>query len=272
MAGGGFIYLLLLFSKYSCHNNPLMFFFIVTSGGYMQLFFGDMENYTLTAVLIFAYLFASYKYLNRRASLLLPSSLLALAITFHLLSFFLLPSLVYLYFLALQKKAFKDIYLSFFVFIIIIVFTLVFFHFNGLPIQNLYYHSHAFGHGGHISDMLVNPSWNYYGGILSLFSILIPSAIPFFLVILKKVKFDEMNIYLTIASFSMIVYMLLWKAGLGIYDDWNLFANVAIPISVFVGRNTLRSNFFEGKTDVLLSILLLFYIQTYSRIIYNHFV
>ena len=273
LAGGVFIYLLLLFSKRISKNKPTAFFLLLISGGYMQLFFGDAENYTLTAVLIFAYFFSSYKYIKDEQPLIIPSSLLALAITFHLLAGFLLPSLAYLYFLALKDKNYKEIGLSLFSSTFIIIATLIFFHYNNLPIQNLFYKSHAFGHGGNIKDMLATPSWSYYGGILGLLFLLAPISLSVFSFgMFKGFQFDKINIHLGIASISMLIYMFTWHAALGIYNDWNLFANTAIPLSVFIARNALHAKVLDRKADVFASILLLFFIQTYARILYNHFI
>lgn len=270
IAGGVFIYILLHFARNITKTKTFGLFLIVISGGYMQLFFGDVENYSLTAVLILAYLFASYKYIHNKCSLLVPSSLLALALMFHLLSGFLMPSLLYLYFLALKEKKYKDISLSFLISLLIVAVTLIYFHYHNLPIQNLLSNSHASGRGGHYAEYLVKPSLHYYGGILSLILLLAPILLFFPLGMLKKTTFDPINIFLAIASLSMIGYMLIWKAGLGIYQDWNLFANVAIPISVFVAKNAIDTKNLKGRNSLLASILLLFFVQSFSWILYNH--
>ena len=38
----------------------------------------------------------------------------------------------------------------------------------------------------------------------------------------------------------MTVLVIGWKAQLGVYNDWNLFAMAAVPISLLVWRNVFR--------------------------------
>lgn len=52
------------------------------SAGYIQLFFGDVENYTMTAVWIMGYLLASLLFLKERWSIISPSLLVAAALTY----------------------------------------------------------------------------------------------------------------------------------------------------------------------------------------------
>jgi len=271
VAGGLFIYLLIRYSKLLLPNRALGFFLIVISGGYMQLFFGDVENYTLTATLILAYFFASYLYLEKQNSLILPSAVLASAMTFHLLAGFLLPSLLYLFFLEFRDRRYANIVFAIILFVSIVGGTLVFFHFHGLPIRNLYFNSHALGHGGNFGAMLVTPSVYYYSALLSLFFLLVPAAlliIPEML--LFRIKLLPVNIHLIIASVFMLIYMIAWEAKLGIYNDWNLFAAVAIPISIFVGFNILSQEKLKEKLIIILPAVCLFFLHSLIWIVVNH--
>jgi hypothetical protein len=63
IAGGMFIFLLIYFSKYF-KGKGICFSLGVVSGGFMQLFFGDVENYTLVSVFLFFYIFVSKGYLQ----------------------------------------------------------------------------------------------------------------------------------------------------------------------------------------------------------------
>lgn len=272
IAGGIFIYLLILFAKKIAPLKSIAFILIMISGGYMQLFFGDAENYTLTAVLILAYFFASFEYLQKRQPLVLPSSLLALAMMFHLLAGFLLPSLLYLYIFEISEKKYSSIFISFISSSTIIIGTLTYFHYHGLPITKLFSESHALGSGGSVIDMLANPSWEYYIGIITLLFILCPVIFSYISAkSLQNIEWDSTNKHLATASFFMLFYMFIWRAQLGIYEDWNLFATVAIPVSIFIARNAVNTKLINKRADIFASILILLFIQTYTRIIYNHF-
>ncbi|HEY2923796.1 MAG TPA: tetratricopeptide repeat protein, partial [Candidatus Eisenbacteria bacterium] len=66
--------------------------------GTTQLFCGYIESYPLAAVAILAYLFAGLRCLRRERGLLLPVLAFAVAVASHLLTLYLLPSLVFLIF------------------------------------------------------------------------------------------------------------------------------------------------------------------------------
>src|SRR5512144_3244701 len=73
VAGGGFVLLLVRASRAWAPQSRLAFVGLVLSCGFVQLFFGDVENYTLVTLMILAYLVAADRYLNGRAPLWWPS-------------------------------------------------------------------------------------------------------------------------------------------------------------------------------------------------------
>ena len=238
----------------------------------MQIFFGDVENYTLTAVFILLYFYFSFTYIRGKQHIMLPSSILAIAVTFHLLAGFLLPSLVFLYWLESKKRHYRKMWAGIAGFVLIIGLTLLFFHFHHLPIRNLFLQSHAFGHGGYILRMLAKPSAHYYLKIFNLLFLLVPALIlivPLFL--FSLIKWNNFNIFMAIACVFMMGYIFVWEATLGVYNDWNMFANVSIPFSIFTGYNVLKSKRMKNKTKILVSLVLLFIIHSYTWIISNHF-
>ena len=161
VAGGAFILMLMYYCSVIFSERPVLAFVVCVSGGYMQLFFGDVENYTMTVMLIMAYFLASTLYIKGRANIIIPSVILATALTFHLLSGFLIPSLLILYNIAWKRHEKRTVIVSAAMFSAIVAFTLICFHMNDLPIRNLWYHSHAFGHGGNFRPRLVDPSPGY---------------------------------------------------------------------------------------------------------------
>lgn len=271
LAGGVFVTLLVAFSRLVSPARSLPFFLCVVSGGYMQLFFGDVENYTLTAAILMAYFLAALLYLQGRAPLVAATGALAVAMTFHLLAGFLLPSLAYLGLRELKGRRWRSVSLNVAVFAGVLGGTLLFFHLNGLPIGDLYWKSHAFGHGGDILEMLVRPSWRYYRSILNLVFLLVP--IWLFLVPLAlfgRVRRDAVGLHLILAASGMTLFVLAWEAKLGVYQDWNLFANAAIPIALLASRGLVEAADTPRRWWSVAAGVALSAFHSYAWIVGNH--
>jgi hypothetical protein len=271
LAGGVFVFLLLTYCRLLVSDRPLSAFLLMVSGGYMQLFFGDVENYTLTAVWVMAYFLGSALFLRKRVSVVVPSLLLAVSLTFHLLAGFLIPSLAYLWVVAWRQGRRGEVVLAGVVFGAITVLTLLFFDLHGLPIRDLWYHSHACGQGGHFLRNLAEPSVSYYLAIVNLAFLLVPAwvlVVP--LLVCGRIPMDPLNTHLAIASGFMAAFFLFWKAQLGVYMDWNLFAIAALPISFLVWRNVLRKEVPLGTRRPVAVLGLLFFVHSCSWVVANH--
>lgn len=272
LAGGVFIFLLLTYCPKIFADNPFYAFMMCIAGGYMQLFFGDIENYTLTTACLMGYFLVSALFLEKKMSIVYPSALLAIALTFHLLAGFLIPSLLFLYIISWRRGEMRPLLYAIVSFSLIIVGTLLFFHFNGLPLSNLWYNSHAFGHGGDIASMLAEPSLSYYRSIANLAFLLVPAWVLIFpLVIYKRIAMDSVNVHLLIAAGGMAVLVLVWKAGLGVVNDWNLFAPAALPISFLVWRNVLQIKTLQTKYSPIRLLGWVFLLHSLTWIVRNHF-
>ena len=271
-AGGVFVLVLMYYCSLVFRRRPLLAFVLCVSGGYMQLFFGDVENYTLTTTWMMAYFLASALYLRGRLSLVIPSILLAVALTFHLLAGFLLPSLLVLFAVARRRGERRPIAAATGVFCAIVGLTLLFFHLHGLPIGDLWYHSNAFGHGGHIRNQIVDPSTGYYFDILNLTFLLAPAwilLVPLFL--FGRIRFDDLNLHLIAAALFMGLFVLGWKATLGVYSDWNMFAAAALPFSLLVARGMLSTECTGRLSWLPYLFAWLFMLHSFSWVISNHF-
>ncbi len=271
--GGIFIYTLLKYTHQRFKDRWFALALLISSGGYIQLFFGDVENYTITAVLIFIYFWSSDNYIQRKNPLIAPTIVLSIALVFHLLSGFFLPSLIYLYILAIQRKQFRSVTLGFIISVLIIGLNLVFFSHQGLPISNLWTNSHASGGGGRYDQYLVSPSIEYYSQIINLLFLLVPAfifTIP--LVVFKRIKYTEANIYLLICTTGALLLLLGWKAQWGIYNDWNLFAITALPISLFVWNNFDNILDVGLKNDIALIAGFVFFFHSLTWIMSNHLI
>jgi hypothetical protein len=271
LAGGLFVLLLLRYARCILPARPIALTLLVASGGFLQLFFGDVENYTLTAVVILAYLHASARYLQGRGSIVAPAGLLALALTFHLLAGWLIPSLTYLGLLELRRGRVRHAGLAAAVFLAILGLTLAFFHGNGLPIGDLFRESHAFGEGGDILSKLARPSARYYLGLINLLFLLVPSF-PLLLPLLtfRRIPRNPLNVHLALCSAFLLVYLFTWKATLGVYSDWNLFANLGVPLSILIWHNLLSAEDLPHRGEIALALFWIFGMHSCSWIVANH--
>jgi len=272
VAGGAFILLLMYYCSVMFPERPVLAFAVCVSGGYMQLFFGDVENYTLTATWIMAYFLVSALYIKGRMSVIIPSVILATALTFHLLAGFLIPSMLVLFRIAWKRDEKRPVLAAAGIFCGIVGLTLLFFHLNDLPIRDLWYHSHAFGHGGHFRPRLADPSPGYYFAIFNLVFLLAPAWILLVpQLIFGRVRRDELNIHLIVAALFTGIFLVAWKATLGVYSDWNMFAAVALPVTFLVLRNMLSTDCLSGRRWLIYLFVWLFMLHSYSWVISNHF-
>ncbi len=271
LAGGVFAFFLLRFAGVACPGNPLGLFLLTISGGFMQLYFGDVENYTLTGALIMLYLYASARHLRGDLSVAVPSVILGVAISFHLLAGWLLPSLAYLYVRQLRRRRFRGPALGALSIAAIWATVLLGFHFHGLPLRELVTTSHVSAYGGHPDQVLAAPSARYLWDQVNLLLLLFPGAlfaVP--LLVSRRVDRDPLPMHLLIATCSLLAFQAVWKAQLGVYNDWNLFANVAVPFSLLVWTNVLRERLSDRRKAILVAFFLLSAFHSYAWIISNH--
>jgi hypothetical protein len=270
-AGAAFVFLMLTWCRRFVPRHWPLAALACVSGGYMQLFFGDVENYTLMTTIVMGYFLASARAIDGRTSVVYPCVLLALALTFHLEAGFLLPSLGYLLLVAARRGQGLAIVVALICFVLVVAGTLLFFHLEGLPITDLVAHSQAFGDSGPFRQMLATPSFEYYSQITNLAFLLVPSwVILVALVVHRRIALDAVNLHLVVACAGMIALVVGWKAQLGVYNDWNLFAMAAVPISLLVWGNVFRAIGSSRVPWPVVAMIVLFVAHSYSWIIGNH--
>jgi len=273
LIGSVYVFILLLFSRRAFGRNWLWMSCLVMSGAYMQLFFGDVENYALINLLILGYIFASWEFIRGKSTVVLPTVLLSLAVTFHLLAGWLLPSLIYLMFTAFRRRTGRTVVLAILLGISVIGFTLVFMEFSGLNLVSLR-SSHATGGGeAGFLEMLTNPSLTYYAQVFNLLFLLFPGWLILLpLLVFRRLRLDTWNVFLIICSVMLLLLAFLWKAGLQPYYDWNLYAVLAIPVSILVWGSVLQIKDLKFRREILISLLFLMVLHSGCWIVSNHFV
>jgi hypothetical protein len=252
VSGGVFLILLFLLAESDAGTGKrAMYIGLALAGGYLQLFFGDVENYTLVATLIMAYLLAAYLHLRGRSALWLPSLVLATALVFHLLAGWLLPSLGYLFWRAMRWKRRRECLLAAASLTLPLGATLLFFHFHGLPLERLLDSSHVSGMGGHYERYVAPLDLEYVGGIANVIILLFPGIVLLpVLVRYGRLGVDPTSRFLQWAAFGMLVFMALWRAQLGARQDWNLFAPGMIPVALLVSRSASDLSRHVGKSTM----------------------
>ena len=73
-------------------SESVLLFLVLVAQGYVQLFFGYVENYTVYLLVLAGFVLAALRCLAGRAPLLLPGALLIVALALHLSAAVLLPS------------------------------------------------------------------------------------------------------------------------------------------------------------------------------------
>lgn len=245
---------------------------LVVSGGFMQAFFGDVENYAGVMALCMAYIWAAREFLEERVSILIPGLLLVLAMCMHLLALCLFPAHLLLCRTAWKRGSRWLVPASAALMVIVFLLVMLIAADAGLDLRNLH-NSHIFGSGTDVSTvhMFAAPSVTYYNAVTSVLFLLFPFWwVPVLLALTGNMRNDAFNRFLVAASTGFLALAYVWRLNLRPYFDWNLVACSAIPASVLAWRNLLLM-----RREKLLSTAMVFLAATgglhsYSWILANH--
>ena len=270
LAGGCFLTILLAMCIRLNRDKAGLLALLCVSGGTMQLFFGDVENYTITTTLLALFVLTGLEYIEGRTSLLVPTLVMALAMMFHLLAGWFLPGLLYLWMHARKQKEPLTIVYSGALAAAICAATIGYFHFNGLPIWDLFFNSHAMGHGDGTLSMFATPDHSYYLAIVNVVFLLFPGAalLPLLLAY-KRIRLDRTGEFLLATVSALVVFTFLWKAQLGVLNDWNLFAPGILFISLWAYSGLAKSPLFTNPR-LAVGGLCTFSFHSYCWIVSNH--
>jgi tetratricopeptide (TPR) repeat protein len=270
LAGVIFLFLCQLFADIFGKDNKERWFIIliILTLGSNQLFFGYVESYTLVYVAIFLFIFLSFRYLENKSAILLPVLAFFLALSLHLLSLVLLPSLLYLIYQKRVKRPVTAnvkqgrgwIILTIAVILVVAGGTILLQHFNpdrkGLgyylifPLGGNQSYYSIFS-ASHLLDLvnhqlLITP----VGIMIGLISILY---------FWRKIDFkDRIFRFLLILSVCSLAYAFFMDPKLGYPRDWDLFAFTGLGytilgIYIFIqGGKEIKSKDFRYVTLALL--------------------
>jgi hypothetical protein len=244
-AGGVFVWLLIGYARLVAPRRAAVFTAVVCAGGFVQLFCGDVENYTLTAAWVMAYWLASERYLQGRASILWPTVTLALAMMFHLLAGFLVPSLGYLWTIAWRRGEARAVARASLAAAVVFATTAALCEWRWHLPLSAFWTSHAAGNGGRYATVLSSPAGAHLWAQLNVILLLCPAVVlaaP--LAFASRAARTTVGLpagaagarrrQLAIASAFMLLFVFVWTPALGPLEDWNLFAAAAIPLSLLL--------------------------------------
>ena len=270
LAGGAFVVLLLAFGWLLFRDRRWILLVVgVVSAGFMQLFFGEVENYTLVTLLLMVYFQTGYLYLAGRVSLVVPSAVLAVAVCFHLLAAFALASLGYLYVVAIRRGQLRSLAGAAATVVAIPVAVVGWFHFHGLPLEVIRT-SNAFGQAGDLRRFAA-PDVVYHGQITSLVFLLFPPVLLFVpLVAYRRIALTPFNVFMSLATLAFLGFVFVWRADLGVHNDWNLYAPAGLPLALLFWHNFARAEGMFNKAGIAAALVLTSAVHSCAWIIRNH--
>jgi hypothetical protein len=248
------------------------FVLLMVSGGFMQAFMGDVENYAGVMALCMIYIWVSREYLEDRLSVVTPSLVLGLAISMHLLALCMMPAHMLLWIRAWRSSARRQVVASIAVMITALLLVFIIAVYHGLDYRNLH-NSHFMGSGDGWTtiDMLAIPSLTYYNAVTGLLFLLFPFWwVPIVLILTGNMRNDGFNRFLGAASVGFLAMAYGWRLGLGPYFDWNLVAVAAIPPSVLAFRNLLLLPRTGTLAFALFFLAFTGWLHSYAWIASNH--
>jgi hypothetical protein len=106
--------------------------------------------------------------------------------------------------------------------------------------------------------------------MVNLAFLLVPAWVLVPLLLLRKRSWwDPTATHLLIGALGMLVLVLGWRAALGVYNDWNLFAPAALPVSLLAWR-ALRAEELASRRSPMRLLGWLFFLHSYAWVVLNH--
>jgi hypothetical protein len=274
LAGIAFVTLLLLYGRQAHGSKGFLFAVLVMGAGYIQLFFGEVEHYSLAAAAIMGFFFASNEYIAGRCSLLWPTAALGFGIMCHFLAGTFVPTLLYLGWVAYKRGEIKSVYLANILMAVIGLGVILGLHYAGILDLKYFVERSHMGtfiiHGRSEATRYVATYDPKY--IRALFDMLCINCLPICLLIsllgLGRFRDSSRWNHLVIASLSGIGFFLTYRAQIH-QHDWSLFAPVFIPVHLLMwGLLTEAKEYrFKGAVATLYftlsAILTTYWVFTY---------
>jgi hypothetical protein len=286
LAGAAMVVTTWLYGRLMVRSHALLFAALFLGGGYLQLFFGDVEHYSLVSVALVVYLATSLAYLREACPVWVPAFALGIAMTFHMEAGFVAPSLVALGAVALMRRQYAALGVAAVAFVGPIVATMMVLE---MPLSAVYRDSwgtqalrrligsalsdDSFGEGSQV----VGHNWaffrfdRYHWNQYNLLAVLFPAHLALLpLAAWRRVRLDAINVHLLAAAAGMAFFHFNYRAMLGVEHDWNLFANAALPLAALTWRNLLLAEDLPFRTVIAAGWFVVSWLSTTGWLIGNH--
>jgi len=264
-AGIAFLFTLVIAARklYSETKVQILFIISLISGGYLLLFFGYVENYSLLLWSVTLFTLTGLLIVNSIINRWYILPVYILSIFFHVIGIVLFPAVVYL--LLQNSKIGSRISklkpLSWFLILLVVgsLASIVFYYFY----NNYYFFRFSFVplfENRFTVESYTLFSFNHILDFINLIFLLIPGIIVFiiWMIISKSVNFirNKDNVFLVILSISVLGVAFIIDPKLGMPRDWDLFAFAGIPLMALIFNSILNSKI-DIKSKLITIILMI---------------
>jgi tetratricopeptide (TPR) repeat protein len=240
LAGGIFVFLALWISDHLGKDlfEKVFVFSILATMGSILLFFGYVERYSFVSLAVLGYVFSSVKWIEERGKIVVPILLFVLAVALHLSSFFLLPSLIYLFLLTGQTRiTATKLLLAGVVMLLALALVSLYVYFYKprlegvfvLPFQHEFTSRFSSGYTSfsltHLLDMVNELFLLSMAGVILILTTLV--------VAYRKIHITSPRMFflLLVVGFGLIFHFTL-DPRLGAAKDWDMFAITSIGYAI----------------------------------------
>jgi len=252
LCGGLFVFIAMLIAEQMGKTNLQKVFILsgLLTMGTIQLFFGYIETYSMTAVLILTTFYFGLKSFDNNKFGYLSFATYAFAVCFHPSSIIFFPAMIYLYIMLLREKEYpeqKIIFTSLLIILCVlpVLITITIFYLGDLALRDLL--APFFGVSRKLpllsKGLTDNIAYTIFSPdhIIDIFNEYLLIA-PMFIFIIFYWLFNPKSIknlfsykffnFLFLASISGLVFMSILNPEIGASRDWDLFSITAIPITL----------------------------------------
>jgi tetratricopeptide (TPR) repeat protein len=219
-------------------------FLLLTTQGYVMLFFGYVENYAVLFPMTLLFLLLTKTCLHGRIAVWVPGVVLGLTVPMHLISVAMSPALAWV---AVRRpnQSRKGLVLSIVSLAVVPATTSVVLVMLGLPFDT-FLHSEP---GSHTLPVfgpvdLYRPYalisldhalalWNQYALVAPAFVICLGLA-------RRTVVRNQTDVMLLLAALPLVCFTVVFNPEIGAFRDWDAFALPALPLTVLAARRLMQ--------------------------------
>ncbi len=273
LAAPFFLVLLYRIARRIVPEKAIFLVLFLMTGGYIQLLFGDMEYYSISITMVLAYFYVTYLYLRGEIAFPIPAMILALVMTFHMETLFLIPTLFFLSIVEIYRRSYRTLIAGWLGLASHISLTLLFFGFNGASLSNMRDTSWGLGRAGNVLANFIPLEPISFFSRLNMFAVIFPLIYFILLIFLfRRIHLSGFNAFLGVGMICGVPFALTWVSMIGHYSDWNLFSMPLFPTIFLFGYNLVRNVKMPLKKELVFSMAAIAALMTSVWIVQNHLI